>query len=230
MKKHEVNPFETAQVASEWIQAVENELGTVRDNDIYPRLKAFATSNPTRSILEIGSGQGVCSSKLGEHTGDYIGVEPSAPLRERALKLYGQSTNRMFIDGNAYELPIDDNSIDLAFSVGLWFHLADLALAAPEMARVLKPSGAFLIVTSNPESHSIWESMFFDYTKTGNLISGKVHTLSGALSKSNFYLHEMSGTCQALNSAGMTVTSVEHFGEVPEYPGKPLMCAINGHA
>lgn len=98
-------------------------------------------------IVDIGSGQGRSSTELSAYGKD-IGIESSKFLTERAKELYPAESGD-FIVGNAYEIPSDNNSVDRAISINVWFHLADMDKASQELSRALKTVGAFFIHTAD---------------------------------------------------------------------------------
>lgn len=224
---YEYNPFENQEVASEWINSVENEKGLIRDKELYPYLKKWIRQVNPNLVVEIGSGQGICSTKLGNFPGQYIGVEPSEFLVKRAQDIY-PTTNRSFVVGNAYNLPIVNEWSDAVFSVNVWFHLEILDQAAKELSRVLKINGQFLIITANPESIEVWRSFYFDQTMNGKLIKGKVVIPVNNLSDSTFYNHSLEGILASLKSNNLTVDNVEKLGFV-DGNNYPLFIAIEGH-
>ena len=208
----EENPFADEVVAKEWINSVENEQGLIRDNEIYPLLRAWAKNLQAQVIVEIGSGQGICADKVQVTGTKYMGVEPSSYLVERAKEKYSLE-NREFVVGNAYELPIESESVDAIFSVGVWFHLEDLQTASTEMHRVLKKGGHFLIVTANPEKNSAWESFYVGAEKKGNKLVGKVMVPVNPLSKNIFHLHTLEDIRASLLEAGLDIESIDMFGK-----------------
>lgn len=142
----------------EWIAIVESEKGQIRDGDIYPKLKAWINNIDPSEILDIGSGQGICSDKIDLQKRNYTGIEQSPFLVDRAKQLY-LSENRKFIMGDIYQMPFLDSTFDAAFSVAVWHLLANLKKAAGEMSRVLKSNGHFLIITANPKYDSFWKNL-----------------------------------------------------------------------
>jgi SAM-dependent methyltransferase len=92
-----------------------------------------------RTVLDVGSGWGAVSSRLGEW-GEVIGVEPSEVAREEA-----QRRGVQVLEGRAEELPIEDESVDLAIASDVIEHVPDDAPAVGELARVLRPGGTALI-------------------------------------------------------------------------------------
>lgn len=227
--KREDNPFEDEVVAKAWINSVEGEQGMVRDKEIYPLLKTWVTEVQPDTLIEIGSGQGICSEKIGDQKGKYVGVEPSLPLVNRAKEMY-QHPNRDFVVGNAYALPVGDATADAVFSVNVWFHLENLPKASQELARVLRPGGHFLIVTANPAEDRTWEEWFSDYTKQGKVLDGKVRVPNNVLGRSVIYQHSMEEMQRALEESGLQVNQAEPFG-VFEKDGEQRMIfiRIKGH-
>jgi ubiquinone/menaquinone biosynthesis C-methylase UbiE len=222
MNQREDNPFEDEIIAQEWINSVENEKGRTRELETYPRLTAWAQVSEGKTILEIGSGQGICADKVQPPATFYIGIEPSVPLVRRSEEIYPHE-NRTFVVGNAYDLPLEDESVDAAFSVNVWFHLKDLDFASKEMARVIKRGGNYLISTANPESNAIWESFFADFKRDGKLIDGKINIPVNPLTRNTIYQHTLLEIRTALEKAGLTVEREEPFG----HPDKPEEIFIN---
>lgn len=222
----EENPFEDPMVAAQWIRSVEGEQGMIRDKEIYPWLSAWA-GQIAGTIVEIGSGQGVCSQHLGSFKGEYIGVEPSEPLVQRAKQIYAGS--RRFVVGTAYKLPIEDESADGVFSVTVWFHLADLLTASAELARVLKPGAPFSIITTNPASYRVWETFYENTTEDGRLLVGKVNVPVNPLTCNTLYRHTLEEMRAPLTQRGLVVDGVQALGYMGTHPNSPLFINIAGH-
>ncbi|MBP6888784.1 MAG: class I SAM-dependent methyltransferase [Candidatus Pacebacteria bacterium] len=201
----EDNPFEDAKIAQEWIDAIETEKGGARENEVYPMINNWVNQNHLQTVLEIGAGQGVCSPYVET---DYIGVEPSQALIDRASELYPQ---KKFIRGSSYGLPLEGGSVDGAFSVGVWFHIENLDGAHKELSRVLKSEGKVLIITSNPETHDAWESLFTG-TKEGKKLDGEVKLPTGKMTRNVFFLHTKEDIVSSLEKAGFEITSTKNFG------------------
>lgn len=206
----EENAFEDEAIAQEWIKAIEAEKNGSRDLEIYPMLKKWSHDLAPKVILEIGSGQGVCSSVV-DIIDKYIGIEPSHFLVNRAKELYKES-NKEFLISNSYQIPLSDSSVDAAFSVGVWFHIENLDEAHKELYRVIKQQGEIMIVTSNPDMHSLWEKWFDNPTKDGKKIIGKVFVPSGVMSKNIFYMHSESEIVNSLEKNGFNIESIQKFG------------------
>lgn len=220
----EPNPFESQEVAAQWISSIENEKGLLRDKKIYPRLQAWFQSLEPGLVVEIGSGQGICSDKLGDIKGKYLGIEPSKILVDRAIELY-QDNKREFIVGNAYSLPIESGVANGSFSVMVWFHLDDIVTASQELFRILKPGGKFKIITANPDAMRTWESFYFDHTIEGNVMRGKVNVPGNPMSESIFFKHTSSETYHAIRSAGLNISHTSQFGVLKD---EPIFFSVEG--
>ena len=218
------NPFEDELIAKEWINSVENEKGMGRDKEIYPRLEKWLNQQNIESVIEVGSGQGICSDKLKNFKGQYIGVEPSQILTQRAVELYAND-HRQFVVGDAYDLPIGSGKAEAGFSIMVWFHLEDLNKASSELSRVLKNNGKFFIVTANPNAEKMWESFYFDYKKEGKQITGKVNVPINPISKSIYYQHTQEEILTALKNNGLDVDQINEFEVVN---GEKIFCSFEG--
>lgn len=215
--EREENTFEDPKLAEEWIEVIEAEKGGSRDLEIYPMLKKWTHDLAPKVLIEIGSGQGVCSSKV-EIKEKYIGIEPSISLLSRAKEIYKES-NKEFLIGNAYEIPLKNNSVDAVFSVGVWFHIKDLDKAHKEIYRILKTNAEFLIITANPNANHIWESWFENPQKDGKRIEGKIKMQDKFLSKNILFLHTEQEIIDSLKNCNFSIESIKKFGFGKEGPG-----------
>lgn len=224
-KSFEENPFENNIVAKQWINSVEGEKGMVRDNESYPHLKKWHDNTTRGVIVDIGSGQGICSEKINNYE-KYIGVEPSIFLTERAKELYS-APNREFMVGNAYELPIEHNSCDQAMSCNVWFHLADINRASRELSRVLKHNGRFWIHTADYDSLDTWKEFYINPIIEDNKIVGEVRVPVNNLSNNTFYLHTKEDIKDALTKSGLVVENSTKIGTMQN--GAKLFIIFEGY-
>lgn len=224
--KFEENPFEDEIVSREWINSVENDKGATRDREIYPRLNSWLMEINPKNVVEIGAGQGICSSKLGEFSGKYIGIEPSKFLVQRAMELYSQE-NRNFMLGNAYDLPLQNESCDATFAINVWFHLENLNQAAKELSRVLEKDGHFLIITVNPEEYDEWLSYYEETNEDEKKVVGKANVPVNPLSRNIFYKHSAEDLTSSLIQNKLEIDSVENFGLGEET--RKVFMIIKGH-
>ncbi len=217
------NPFEEKEIAEQWIHSVEGERGLIRDNEIYPALKQWFDSTQKGVVVDIGSGQGICASKISGYS-KYLGIEPSTFLIERAKKLY-TSKSTAFIVGNAYKLPSEKNTYDTAFSINVWFHLEDLNLASKELARVLKSRGKFFLQTADSDALTVWKKSYIKPTIQGKKILGEAIVPINNLSMNTFYMHTNEEMITALEEAGLRVTKITKLGKIEN---NTIFIAIEG--
>ncbi|BDI23180.1 methyltransferase domain-containing protein [Herbiconiux sp. L3-i23] len=100
---------------------------------------------PGLELLDVGSGPGTITVDFAERVapGDVVGVDAAEVIVEQARSLATERgiTNARFIVGDAYALPLDDDSVDIAHAHQVLQHLADPVAVLTEMARVVRPGG-----------------------------------------------------------------------------------------
>ncbi len=141
------------------------------------------TNNPTVLYVGVGGGMELLQfAYFSRKPGGVIGVDsvPEMLSASRENFVEAEKSNDWFkneyvklVDGDALNLPIDDNSIDVAAQNCLFniFKLDDLNAALAEMYRVLKPHGR--LVMSDPITPEILpESLQDDETLRAMCVSG----------------------------------------------------------
>lgn len=197
------------QTAEDWINSVERSGESWRDDHVYLKLSDLIRKVSPETILDIGCGQGICSEKIDLGKCRYTGVEPSPYLLDRAKSLYS-SGNKTFLSGNAYNLPVMNQSYSAAFSILVWHLLEDLEKAASELSRVLFEGGQFLIITANPESYPAWMSLYPDAKITGKKLEGTMQ-LGDAQSRDVLYLYSFEEIKESFRMAGLIIEKTETF-------------------
>jgi ArsR family transcriptional regulator len=110
-------------------------------------------------VADLGCGTGFLTAQLAGSAHRVIAVDHSPRMLAAAAKKQLPS-NCEFRRGELDALPIDDACIDAAFANLVWHHLPDLAAAAREVFRILKPGGAVVISDLFPhESEWMRESL-----------------------------------------------------------------------
>jgi SAM-dependent methyltransferase len=98
------------------------------------------------AVLDLGAGTGKLTRVLAARYRDVTAVEPLANMRailERVVP------GAHALEGTAERIPVEDASVDAVFAAQA-FHWFDKAVALPEIARVLRPSGVLALVWNEP--------------------------------------------------------------------------------
>ncbi|WBB76630.1 methyltransferase domain-containing protein [Micromonospora sp. WMMD1128] len=95
---------------------------------------------PGLRLLDLGAGTGSWARRFTAWFPglEVVAVEPSAAMRARCVV-------RPVLAGDAAHLPLDDASVDAAWLSTVIHHVPDLAAAARELRRVVRPGGPVLI-------------------------------------------------------------------------------------
>lgn len=215
------------QTARQWIHGIESGSSRAREQDVYPRLRAWLERAAPTRVLEIGCGQGVCSDNINLSGHRYTGIDPSAFLIQRAKELY-PSEDRQFVCGNAYALPFSEREFDAIFSVMVWHLLSDIQKAALEMSRVLEPAGHFLIITANPNAYSEWRDLYINTKLEGRRFEGDMQWEGKTVDHDILYFHTLEEIVNSLNQAKLAVGSIEPFRKSRQGQGREYLISIQG--
>lgn len=112
-------------------------------------LEGFLALLPAEWVVaDVGTGTGYLLPPLANHFRQVIGVDPVPNMLEGArqrVELAGLD-NVDLRGGHLSELPIEDESVDLAVAVLVLHHVPAPAQALKELRRILRKGGAILIV------------------------------------------------------------------------------------
>ena len=114
---------------------------------------------PGEHVLDIGAGPGFLSTEIADLTGPtgrVLGLDISESMIRRATARNDRGW-LSYAYGDALALPVEDASFDVAVSTQVAEYMPDLAAFAAEIARVLKPGGRALILTTDWDSVA-WHS------------------------------------------------------------------------
>ena len=105
------------------------------------------TIGPDTKVLDVGCGIGGTARLLAGHYGaDLTGIDLTPEFVETAERLTDAvGLKAGFVEGNALDLPFDDESFDLATLIHVGMNLPDKARLFREAARVLRHGGTFAI-------------------------------------------------------------------------------------
>lgn len=101
-------------------------------------------------VLDLASGEGYGSALLAQVAHSVIGVDLDPRVVEHARRKYPRE-NLQFLTGSGLQIPLPDQSIDLAVSFETLEHVADPEQFVGELKRVLTPAGTLIISTPNVE-------------------------------------------------------------------------------
>ncbi len=103
---------------------------------------------PNQTVADIGTGTGILASELARLGVQVIGVDNSSRMLDAArAKLEAESITGVELRrGEAHSLPIDDAEVDAAFAHMVLHYLPSPAEALREMARIVRPGGAAIVV------------------------------------------------------------------------------------
>jgi len=97
---------------------------------------------PGMTLLDIGAGTGAFATAFSDWFGvRVLAIEPSAAMRAQIPR----RPDIEVLDGHASALPLPDGSADAAWLSTVIHHVPDLAAAASEIRRVLRPGAPVLI-------------------------------------------------------------------------------------
>jgi ubiquinone/menaquinone biosynthesis C-methylase UbiE len=132
---------------------------------IFPHLLDLATSHFDRDrrellgrahgrVLELGVGTGASLEYYGSRVTELVGIDPSAPMLQRAAdrldQLAGNGAGPAFRvhlhQADAEALPYDDDSFDTVVAFLTLCTIPDPLRAAREARRVLRPDGSLLVM------------------------------------------------------------------------------------
>ncbi len=135
--------------ASEWHQIRRLH---VPEEDVEKQLLAVVGKRSVESYLDVGTGTGRILSLLSERVERGVGIDQNAEMLALARAQIEQSglRNVQVRKGNMYNLPIEDDTVDLA-TVHLVLHYSqEPHLVINEAARTLRDGGRLIIVDFAP--------------------------------------------------------------------------------
>jgi SAM-dependent methyltransferase len=97
---------------------------------------------PAATVLELAAGTGKLTRQLVSRVARVVAVEPDAGMRRL---LSARCPDVTVIDGTAERIPLADDSVDAVF-VAQAFHWFDNEAALRQVARVLRPGGALVVM------------------------------------------------------------------------------------
>jgi ubiquinone/menaquinone biosynthesis C-methylase UbiE len=114
---------------------------------------------PPGRALDAACGTGRHTRRLVELGHEVTGVDATQAMLDRAREKAPQAE---FARSDLRDLPLDDESVDLAVCALALEHLEDLARPVAELARVVRPGGTVIISESHPVLRAIGGAPYFE--------------------------------------------------------------------
>jgi ubiquinone/menaquinone biosynthesis C-methylase UbiE len=136
----------------------------------------WAVLQPDMDVLDVGCGVGsaVIGASARLPNGTATGVDPSADFVKIARRRSRHTTNVVFVQSSAEDLPFDSEAFDIVWSVHSSHHWRDVAAGIGETLRVLRSGGRLLIVER------------LDPKRPRGIDSDHAHDLAQVLSEAGF--------------------------------------------
>lgn len=169
-------------------------------NRLMSCLADLSASLDLNNVVEVGVGTGRVTRVLLDRGAVGVRCVDIAPgMLEVAKKNIADSRVR-FIEGSAYDLPIETSDCSAFVSVNLLTHLDDLHQFWQEAGRVLRPGGMALVTSTKVDS------LFLPFgvvaNRRGSAFGQDVHTV----------WHRRKAQLEAISAAGGTLQSITgHF-------------------
>jgi SAM-dependent methyltransferase len=160
---------------------------------------------PGEAVIDIGSGPGFLASEMAETvgpSGSVLGID-KAPVMLRRASARNTRPWLRFGSGDAMALPVADSCVDVAVCTQVAEYLSDTARFCAEFARVLRPGGRGLILTTD------WNALRWNTADPGRMAM-VVEALISPIVHHDLPLR-LAGL---LRGAGLTVRRVEGFALV----------------
>ena len=133
-------------------------------------------------VLDLGCGSGAFTPSVARAVGEkgkVYALDIQADMLKQLERKLSKPENRdikniKLIEGNAYELPFDDDSLDLVNMVTVLQEIPDRNRALKDVKRVLKPGGLFAVTELFPDPDYPWKSTTIKLGQSAGFVVDKV--------------------------------------------------------
>jgi SAM-dependent methyltransferase len=110
---------------------------------------------PGEDVLDVACGTGNAAIRAAQAGGRVIGVDLTPEMFEAGRRLAADAGVEIeWVEGDAEELPVEDESVDVVVSVFGCMFAPRHRVTAAELARVLRPSGRLCVTGWTPEGET----------------------------------------------------------------------------
>ena len=121
---------------------------------------------PGMTVIDLGCGSGAFTTSVARVVGEKgrvyaVDIQPAMlqQLKCKLLKLENRDIRNIELkEAGAYELPFEDESIDLVYMVTVLMEIPDRGKALRETRRILKPDGILAVTEFLPDPDYPWRS------------------------------------------------------------------------
>lgn len=143
------NPQKDKWTTADWVRKLRQQAEDSR-NYRYKLYEKVDLRN-RRRILDVGCGTGAVTLDIAQYTqGDVIGIDIDSEKFKEAEKVLSSFPNVSLMQGDALDLPFEDETFDLVVFNIVLIYIKDQQRAVNEMARVTK-EGGIVLATLEPD-------------------------------------------------------------------------------
>ena len=189
-----------------------NEIGVnynqsrTADPYIVKQLLKHLEPNTDGLYLDIGCGTGNYTNALQKNGIQWIGIDPSIGMLERALAKNNQIQWKI---GSAEKTDLPINSVDGIIATLTIHHWTNLARAFSELAYILKPEGKIVLFTSTPKQmKGYWLNHYFPKMLKDSIVQ----------------MPSLNTVEEAMTNARLKITSTENYNIKQDLKDQFLYC------
>ena len=153
--------------AVEYDKNVKNVIYSCREQAAWQKIFSDALGNGCHNILDVGTGPGIVANLLAGLGHNVIGIDSSENMLKRAAENSAALYHSLeFVQGDAENLPFEDDSFDAVVNRYVLWSLPDPKRALSEWRRVLRRGGRLVIVDGTwydrrdkPLGKKLWRSL-----------------------------------------------------------------------
>lgn len=147
MEMENIDESVVEDFGAEWTRFDQSELDEAELQKIWESYFAVFPWDdlPTDPVgLDVGCGSGRWARFTAPHVGKLICIDPSSAV-EVARRNLSELDNCEVLQASVDTMPVEDGTMDFAYSLGVLHHVPDTALAVKKCVQKLKPGAPFLL-------------------------------------------------------------------------------------